>query len=74
MRLMEITCIQIPVHYFGNAGANGGYLLISFRPSALCGRLKVSERPPVCVCVCVSVREAKENAYRRVWAGSVGSS
>lgn len=48
---MEVTCTQIPVHYFENAGANSGYLLISFCPSGSCGRLKVREQPPVHMCM-----------------------
>lgn len=48
---MEVTCTQIPVHYFENAGANSGYLLISFYPFGSRGRLKVREQPPACVCV-----------------------
>lgn len=49
MRLMKVACTQIPKHHFENAGANSGYLLISFCPPGSCGRLEEREKQPVCV-------------------------
>lgn len=51
MRLMKVACTQLPEHHFESAGANSGYLLISFRLPGSCGRLEEREREqwPVCV-------------------------
>jgi len=65
MRLMEVTCSQIPVCYFENAGANSGYLLISFCPSGSCGRLKL--RAAACTHMYMGEGEKVCVWIRRMW-------